>query len=215
MLGATFEFKMWTLEGKEKEDFIKSEMERRVKECSRYHYDIAVELYRTFPILKEIWEHYPNERFIRDRFQKKIYNITIEKDKITISTEEIPPKEVPKESHISALYLVGNTNFNPFTKEEFYWIKVGKTTDLKKRMKSYATHNPMLWRADYIEVPSTQLDFSEQICHHILNKYGTRDKNSNEWFEVPREIYLAICAKGFSFFEDDDLYKKSKMLNLF
>ena len=214
-MNITFELNMWGMNKEEQKEYIISEMERRVKENSRYHYKMAVEMYETFPILKEIWDYNPNEHFIRDRFKKKIYNITIEKDKITISAKEVPPMEVPKDSHICALYLVGNTNFNPFTKEEFYWIKVGKTTDLKKRMKSYATHNPMLWRADYLKVSSEHLDFSEQICHHILNKYGTRDKNSNEWFEVPREIYLAICAKGFSFFEDDDLYKKSKMLNLF
>ena len=214
-MNITFELNMWGMNEEEQKEYIISEMERRVKENSRYHYKIAVEMYETFPILKEIWDYNPNEHFIRDRFKKKIYNITIEKDKITISAKEVPPMEVPKDSHIYALYLVGNTNFNPFTKEEFYWIKVGKTTDLKKRMKSYATHNPMLWRADYLKVSSEHLDFSEQICHHILNKYGTRDNNSNEWFEVPREIYLAICAKGFSFFEDDDLYKKSKMLNLF
>ena len=104
------------------------------------------------------------------------------------------------------MYLVGNTNFNPFTKEEFYWIKVGKTTDLNKRMRSYATHNPMLWKADYKIVSHEHLNSHEQLCHCILKTYGEQE-NYSEWYQVSRETYLNICDKGFSFFEENELYK--------
>ena len=214
MLNATIKFQISTLEGQEKEDYIKSEMEKRIKENSKYHYDIAVELYNTFPFLQEIWSYYPHAHFIKDRFHKKVYSLKIEEDKITISSKEIPPFETPKEDKISALYLVGNTNFNPFTKEEFYWIKVGKTTDLKKRMRGYATHNPMLWKADYKKISNKYLHAHEQICHFILAKYGIQDENSKEWYRVSRETYLTICEQGFAFFEKEELYKRYEILNL-
>ena len=187
MLTATIKTTIINLSEEEKEEYIKSEMEKRVKENSRHHYKIAVELYNTFPFLKKIWNYYPEEHFIRDRFQKKTYS----KEKVT-SKDEIPPVTIPNKEKVTALYLIGNTNFNPFTKEEFYWIKVGKTTDLKKRMKAYATHNPMLWKADYKQMPNKCLHSCEQICHYILNKYGEQDENSNEWFEVSRG-FKHIC----------------------
>jgi len=211
-MNTTFELHMWTLNEEEKNEYVKSEMEKRVKGNSRYNYNIAVELYDTFPILQEIWNYFPNEYYIRDRFRKKEDSV-INKEKSSTTFEEKSPVEIPKEEKITALYLVGNTNFNPFTKEEFYWIKVGKTTDLYKRMKSYATHNPMLWKADYKIVPNEYLSSNEQICHFILKEYGTQDTNSQEWYQVSREVYLEICTKGFSFFEEHELYKRYDFLN--
>lgn len=209
MLSSTFTFNLWSYNTeKEKNEYIKTEMENRIKGNSRYHYKIAVEMYETFPILHDIWDFYPNEHFIKDRFRKREYEIKINTNKITVTVDEKPPIKIPNKDKVCALYLVGNTNFNPFTKEEFYWIKVGKTTDLKKRMKSYATHNPMLWKADYKLVSKQTMHFYESACHHILNSYGTRDENSQEWFQVSREIYLSICDKGFKFFEEEELYKK-------
>lgn len=211
-MNTTFELHIWTLNDEEKEEYVKSEMEKRVKGNSRYNYNIAVELYDTFPILQEIWNYFPNEYYIRDRFRKKENSIT-KKENSSTSFEEKSPVEIPKEEKINALYLVGNTNFNPFTKEEFYWIKVGKTTDLYKRMKSYATHNPMLWKADYKIVFNEYLNANEQICHFILKEYGTQDTNSQEWYQVSREVYLEICTKGFSFFEEHELYKRYNFLH--
>lgn len=96
------------------------------------------------------------------------------------------------------LYFIGETHFNPYTHEEFYWVKIGMSTKLNRRMKEYDTHNPMLWRIDY-KIGSVA---KEHIYHQRLAQKAIAKCNHNdEWFLVDRNTYLAMCEKGFSYFD--------------
>lgn len=101
------------------------------------------------------------------------------------------------------LYLVGSTNFNPFTHEEIYLVKVGKSYNLQRRMKDYLTTNPGMFHIDFCTIPRSMVGKSEWQCHAILYAVckGKVEK-SEEWVRVSREVYLEICEKGFKYFSE-------------
>ncbi len=147
--------------------------------------------YNKWDIVKENYDYNENEkewinRIIKKGDKRNIYTFNFEN-----GTHKICKKY--------ALYLVGSTFFNPHTKEEFYWIKVGKSTDLEQRMKGYATHNPMLWKQSfYYCEDKVEMDRREHYCHKILEKVAL--DNKTEWFQVSRETYLEICDTEWNFF---------------
>ena len=101
----------------------------------------------------------------------------------------------------AGLYFLGETHFNPFTHEEFYWVKIGLSTNLKRRMKEYDTHCPMLWRIGYILADNDCLEREEEWYHDKIKEVGIATCNHNEeWFLVDRNTYLEMCAKGFNYF---------------
>lgn len=106
--------------------------------------------------------------------------------------------EAPKEN---GLYLVSNTLFNPLTNEQYYLVKVGESSNLYNRMRTYRTTNPMLFHIDYFVVNTEY--YYELQCHNLMMKKGfMRMENSTEWFVVDKESYLEICEKGFSYFNE-------------
>lgn len=109
----------------------------------------------------------------------------------------------------AGLYLVGSCNFNPITDEKYYWIKVGVAKSFKKRMSSYRTHNPMLWKNSYFFCEDdTQRYYLESQCHEILNEKAIGSlSEASEWYEVDKDTYLDICNKGFIFFKEVALQK--------
>lgn len=104
----------------------------------------------------------------------------------------------------AGLYLVGSCNFNPLTDEKYYWIKVGTAKAFKKRMASYRTHNPMLWKNSYFFCEDeTQRYYLESKCHEILYEEAIGSlSEASEWYEVDKDTYLDICNKGFTFFKE-------------
>lgn len=103
----------------------------------------------------------------------------------------------------SGLYLVGNTHFNPFTKEELYFVKVGKSKNLPQRMKTYRTTNPGMFHIAFMEAPVEWLGKMEWQCHAILYAICKgKVELSEEWVCVSREIYLEICSKGWDYFSE-------------
>lgn len=100
------------------------------------------------------------------------------------------------------LYLIGCVFMNPHTREEFYWIKVGSSTNLHRRIKEYASLCPMIWKNSYLYRKDMNRARQEETrCHKRLEQICIeRGFGSNEWFRVEREAYLNICQMGFSIF---------------
>ena len=102
------------------------------------------------------------------------------------------------------VYLVGATHFNPFTHEEFYWVKNGKAKNIAKRMSQYDTCNPMTFHIDFKKCGSEKEAYlvediyKEKLKTIALNSCAKND----EWFRVSRETYLAICAGGYNYLDD-------------
>ena len=152
---------------------------------SRYFAEKLIKLEKDYPKLKEYYIYNENAWCWRESFTKVENN--------TLSTFE---QKTP--SNFGGLYLVGSTFFNPYTDEKFYWVKIGKSTNIEKRMKQYATHNPMLWKNSFLPVSNENVDTAEALCHTVLNHVSFKKAdNTNEWFQVGKETYLKICETGF------------------
>lgn len=139
------------------------------------------------------------ERFYDDYFNFDTPNKTrIVRTPLNTFDDGYPTPHVPEEC---GLYLVGSTYINPFSKQTYYWIKVGMSTNLVKRLRSYRTENPMVWIADTMAVDKEDVYSMERECHIILSDvaYGIA-RNTDEWFIVDEKTYFEICDKGFRYF---------------
>ena len=76
-------------------------------------------------------------------------------------------------------------------------VKIGKSTNLPKRMDGYNSMNPLLWRCGFSK------EYDKETYYHSLirEKSIARCKGSKEWFIVSEETYYEMCAKGFSYFD--------------
>lgn len=112
------------------------------------------------------------------------------------------------------LYLVGTCVFNPTKEEEkYYWIKVGQASKFNQRMRTYKTHNPMLWKGDFFFCQDQRKrDSLENLCFTILETEAIGSLSiSSEWFEVSKETYLKICNEGFNFFKTHPFLEKMNL----
>lgn len=102
------------------------------------------------------------------------------------------------------IYIVGNTLFNPYTNEEFYLVKVGMSKNIKERMKSYCTSNPLLFHIDYVETENVQMAAKFEIqCHAVLYSICSMIcERSMEWVRVNKDVYIDICNQGYNYFEN-------------
>ena len=177
-----------------KEDIIK-EMERRIKGNSSYHYKNAVDLYNTYDFLHDIWDYKPYEMYIKDRFVRKL------------NPESLPQQEVEMPES-SGVYMIGTTAVNPYTGEEFFWVKVGQSDNLYDRVKTYNIYNPTMWKANYLLIKKEDLRNVEKFFHIELEKICmNRSNTSREWFQVSKQDYILLCEKGFNYFYNDEKLK--------
>lgn len=102
----------------------------------------------------------------------------------------------------SGIYLLGDTRFNPHTNAKFCSIKGGLASNLRNRIKEqYLTHNPMPYLIGYLEVPSDYMKRVEDQIHYALRRVATHRYGTNkEWYELPKDIYMEICAEQFDWF---------------
>lgn len=167
-------------------------------------YDDMVKLYKKDLAVKEMWEHHPSEHFIRDRFVIRKKPLAVIKDRPNTrrkkAFEDGINYNVPC---YGGLYLIGSTHFNPLTKEEFYWIKVGRSSYLPSRMSDYSSTSPMCYRIGFKKIENEEKrKEAETQYHQALNWLSIACCGHNkEWFLVSREIYLSICKEGFSYFD--------------
>lgn len=147
--------------------------------------ELIIQTYNSEPILQDSFDYFPNERWYYKKFIRKGTIKETFDDKINYNT--------PK---MKGLYFVGETHFNPLTDEKYYWVKIGKAANLAERMRTYNTHNPMLFRIDY----SSEYEKEEYYHVKLIEKAIARCNHNEEWFLVDRETYLGMCEKGFSYF---------------
>lgn len=102
----------------------------------------------------------------------------------------------------SGIYLLGDTRFNPNTDAKFCSVKGGLASNLRSRIKEqYLTHNPMPYLIGYLEVPADYMKKVEDQIHYALRRVATHRYGTNkEWYELPKDIYMDICAEQFDWF---------------
>ena len=100
------------------------------------------------------------------------------------------------------LYLIGQIHWSEDMEELLYWVKVGKSNNLERRIKEYLTHVPMLIRIGYRNVSSDEVNEAERNCHDQLWQVCRfADAESNEWFCVSEDIFNKIRNKKFKYFD--------------
>lgn len=158
---------------------------------ARYFAEKLLDLMKQYPQLNNYYEYIPSAYSWRTSFKR-------------ISHKESTDFSKEQTEGVGGIYLIGSTYFNPYTDEKFYWIKVGKTTDLAKRMKQYATHNPMLWKNSFLQINSKDLQNAEKLCQRCLKDHSNIvAENTNEWYSVSKQLYLEICENGFTWFKKE------------
>lgn len=108
-------------------------------------------------------------------------------------------KEIPD---IAGLYLLGDIKFDPALKIPTYWIKPGLSSQMLNRMRSYDTHNPVVYHLDFIKIEDDyERRCAEIKCHNRMHKFAlNRCATNEEWFRVSETVYNEIQSKGFNFF---------------
>ena len=86
-------------------------------------------------------------------------------------------------------------------------IKVGYTHNLKRRMASYQTHNPLVKLVATLDYDTDLLteEFEEQACHLELAEMGYRRISGTEWFVIPKGEKKKWRKDGF---ENLPLYQR-------
>lgn len=109
----------------------------------------------------------------------------------------------------AGLYFVSQCLCNPYTKETYYLVKVGRASHMAERMSAYNTTNPLMWHIDYKYFKPgydsrTILSNIERNCHYILNRVSIPNEEirAKEWFCVDEATYLDMCERGFDWFKD-------------
>lgn len=153
------------------------------------------------PMLNSYWKIQPREHLYRNRVVN--IKIFVEEEKITFTSVYVDADKTLQDGinystpARGGLYFLGATHFNPFTKEEFYWVKIGKAKDFASRLSQYNTCNPMCYRIDFKQGAQAL----ESWYHTKLRaKCIAKCNHNQEWFLVSRETYLEMCQKGFDYF---------------
>jgi hypothetical protein len=73
-----------------------------------------------------------------------------------------------------------------------YLVKVGKTSNIDNRRRAYKSANP------YAIMRSTCAGTAneEKAAHRLLATIGTKVKETNEWYEVSKEVFEEFYQEG-------------------
>ncbi len=85
-----------------------------------------------------------------------------------------------------------------FEEEVVYLLKVGKGKNLKRRLASYRTANPMAHCISYQETTPFSMDILEKNWIDFLSKKYPKASYGDEWFILPKEDFDYYCKHGFN-----------------
>lgn len=155
-------------------------------------FDSAVFLFACFEEIQSEFEYCPKEIALADRFIKRNRKrLNTFDDSINYNAPEY-----------CGLYFISETHFNPVTNEKFYWIKIGKASNIRERLRNYNTDCPMLYRIDFKKCSNKNVYQLEKEYQMAIKSIALASNNHNkEWFLVDEETYLTMCKKGFAYFD--------------
>jgi hypothetical protein len=160
-----------------------------------YHGKLIISIFENHPQVYDYWDYLPNEFLWENRFRKnnKIYQLGY---KIVNGVVVDPITNLQNAPTHGGIYLIGQTNFNPYTDEKQYWVKVGASYNIWKRFKGgYTTTSPCT------ALIATSESNEEVYCQGILaTKAIGKCQQNQEWWLVDRKTYLEICERKFEYF---------------
>ena len=185
----TLEEKMWAMKT----------LYKRMKGCSstagrKYNYTKMVDIFNSEEKIQHMWIHDPSIETICDRFEMR-FNCEVDK-----KTKKAIEHIIKTHMTYGGVYLMVQTEFDPITEEKKYYTKVGQSTDIEQRIKSYITHNPCYKLIDTWELENSVLDCAEKHCHEILAANCVKHIEHSEWYEINRETFFEIVSNKFGYF---------------
>ena len=164
-------------------------------------YTCMVILYNASNEVKRHWEYHPSKAMYKDRFairKQPLADKLINKPKEKHDFDDGINYDAPD---YCGLYFIGETHFNPITNEKFYWVKIGKASNIRERLRKYNTHCPMLYRIDFKKCSNNDVSQLEKGYQAAIKSVALASNNHNkEWFLVDEKTYLTMCDKGFAYF---------------
>jgi hypothetical protein len=98
--------------------------------------------------------------------------------------------------NFSGVYFIGDIKYDPLYGKMFY-VKVGSSKNIGKRMKQYRTYNPAFFH-HMCSLPTKYYHTAEDYCQNYLqSKIKFVPKYTAEWWIVDEETYWQMC-KDFS-----------------
>lgn len=88
------------------------------------------------------------------------------------------------------LYFIGMIGTNP-DGHSYYLVKVGSADNVQKRLRQYATYNPMIYIGGIC--PSTRYTSEDTAHEYLAERAIALAQNSTEWFYVTEETYYELC----------------------
>lgn len=88
------------------------------------------------------------------------------------------------------LYFIGMIGINP-DGHSYYLVKVGCAENLQKRLRQYATYNPMIYIGGIC--PATPSTSEDRAHDYLANHAIALAQNSTEWFYVTEDVYYELC----------------------
>lgn len=157
----------------------------------------CLSLYKKSPSVKEHWAYHPSAHQYKDRFCKRRIPLTKKKKIQNKRVDDYDDRIDYSVPEGRGLYFIGGTRYDRDLQKVIHVVKIGKSTNLPKRMDGYNSMNPLLWRCGFSK------EYDKETYYHSLLKEKSiaRCKGSKEWFIVSEEIYYEMCAKGFSYFD--------------
>ena len=100
----------------------------------------------------------------------------------------------------SGLYMLSQIICNPQNPEEqLFLIKVGKSTNLKQRIRSYKGANPLAKCISYKKLPQSKIDNAEIKAHIMLSNMKGIRCNNTEWYAMSEHHYIQFLKFGFNY----------------
>lgn len=140
----------------------------------------------------------------------------IVRKKITLTPQALAPTRpigqypnLPKcydtnEQEFAGLYFVGATYFVPTTMQPIYAVKIGMSSNVGERIRSYGTHNPFIYHERDMSLPFYSCyEADEHTCHAFLASLAIQKlEKDTEWYIVDEKTYFFLCEhmKKYDFF---------------
>lgn len=103
-------------------------------------------------------------------------------------------------SRCDGLYFIGMIGMNP-EGHNYYLVKVGSADDVQKRLRQYATYNPMIYIGGIC--PATSKTSEDTAHDYLADRAIALAQNSTEWFYVTEEVYYELCE----IFSDAEMFQ--------
>ena len=173
------------------------------------HLEICISLWENDPEVHKCYMYDENMHYMDDRFKKRDFLseelailATIDMERKSLPTFHIDCLHIDKEN-FGGLYFLGDIKYDP-TYGKLFLVKIGSSSNVGKRMRTYTTHNPMFFHS-HTALECTNFYTKEKIAQAFLSRVSIGVPYfSNEWFIVEEETYFKLC----DLFKDKDFFEK-------